>query len=106
MAVKIRGKRDPLLNQFAGVMEKFVEDFPEAEVTIRRTDYGMVRVRVIDSAFRRLSETRRDNRVWKYLEQLPLDILSFTSMVLTFTPEEAKTSPLNHDFEHPIRMRM
>ena len=64
------------------------------------------RVRVIDPSFRRLSEARRDNRVWKYLERLPEDVLSHLSMVLAFTPEEAKTSPLNYDFEHPTPMRL
>src|SRR5207244_2772031 len=104
MAVTIRGKRDPYLEQFAAVLEKFVADFPQADVTIRRTNPASIRVRVIDPGFQRMSETRRDSRVWKYLKQIPEDILSHVSMVLAFTPEEAVTSPLNYDFEHPVTM--
>jgi hypothetical protein len=53
-----------------------------------------------------MREDRRDDRVWKYLKQLPDEVLNQLSMVLPFTPEEAKTSPLNYDFEHPVRMRI
>lgn len=106
MAVTVRGKRDPYLDQFAAVLEELVADYPRADVTLRRTNPASIRVRVIDPGFQRMSETRRDNRVWKYLKQLPEDILAHISMVLTFTPEEAETSPLNYDFEHPIPSRI
>ena len=106
MPVTIRGKRDEYLDQFAAVLEQLIADFPQADVTIRRTNPASIRVRVIDPSFQRLSEARRDNRVWKYLERLPEDVLSHLSMVLAFTPEEAKTSPLNYDFEHPTPMRL
>jgi hypothetical protein len=104
--VSIRGKRDANVDEIAGVLDGLVKDYPEAEVTVRRTNPGSIRVRVIDPSFRRMSETRRDGRVWKYLKQLPPDVLGFVSMVLPFTPEEAQTSLLNHDFEHPVRLRI
>lgn len=106
MAVTIKGKRDTYVDQFAAVLEGLVKDHPEAEVTVRRTNPGSIRVRVIDPSFRRMSETRRDSRVWKYLKRIPEDVLGQFSMVLTFTPEEAETSPLNYDFEHPVRLRI
>jgi hypothetical protein len=106
VAVTIRGKRDPYLDQFAAVLEKLVADYPQADVTLRRTNPASIRVRVIDPSFQRMSKTRRDDRVWKYLKQIPEDVLSHLSMVLAFTPDEAETSPVNYDFEHPIRMRI
>lgn len=106
MAVTIRGKRDRYLDQFAAVLEKLVADFPQSDVTLRRTNPASIRVRVIDPGFRRMSETRRDKRVWKYLKQLPEDTLSHISMVLAFTPDEVESSPLNYDFDHPISIRM
>jgi hypothetical protein len=105
MAVKVRGKRDPYLDQFVTVLEQLVADRPETDVALYRRNPASVRIRVIDPGFRRMSDTKRDDLVWKYLERLPEDVLFHVSLVLTFTPEEAKDSPLNHDFEHPIPMR-
>jgi len=44
--------------------------------------------------------------IWKYLETLPEHILVQITVLLSLTPDEAKTSFANMDFDHPIPSRL
>jgi hypothetical protein len=79
---------------------------PNAQVTSYRQNSGSIRVRIIDPDFRKLDKALRHDQVWGILDPLPEDILSQITVLLLLTPEEAKTSFANMDFENPIPSRL
>ena len=88
------------------LLESHKVSHPEAEIKSYRQNSGSIRVRIIDPDFRKLDKALRHDQVWEMLERLPEDIQSQITVVLLLTPEEAKTSFANMDFENPIPSRL
>lgn len=84
----------------------FRREHPEARVDVKRQNEVSIRVRVIDPGFRGMSLVERDDLLWKSIESLPEDVLSQITMLLAFTPDEARTSFANQEFESPIRSKL
>ena len=82
--------------------ELYQQLHPEAKIKSYRQNSAAIRVRIIDSDFRRLDRSARHNLVWNILESLPENIQSQITMLLLLTPEEVKTSIANLDFDHPL----
>lgn len=74
---------------------------PDAEVEVRRYNAHSIRVRILARSFGPLSRTERDSRAWRFLDTLPEDTVQLITMLLLLTPEEAKHSLVNAEFEDP-----
>jgi hypothetical protein len=74
---------------------------PRARIDVKRYNSVSVWVRIIDADFRELSKAERDDLVWNALERLPEELYSQVTMLFLFTPEEAKSSIMNIEFEDP-----
>lgn len=75
---------------------------PKARIEVKRYNSVSVRVRIIDADFSGLSRAERDTLIWEILESLPEETRSEVSLLLLFTPQEAKTSLMNLEFDDPI----
>lgn len=74
-------------------------EFPD--VRAYRYNSASIRVRVIDKRFARMSKPDREKLVDPLLEKLPEDTQSDITILLLLTPEEAKSSLMNLEFEDP-----
>jgi hypothetical protein len=72
-----------------------------AKVEAYRYNSASIRVRVIDESFRSLSKTERERLVEPLLESLPEKTKSDIMILLLLSPDEAETSLMNLEFEHP-----
>lgn len=73
---------------------------PRAQVDVIRTYPELVRIRILDPDFARKDRSDRHNMAWEAILTLPEEWWDQLSMVLTFTPREAKTSLKNQlEFE-------
>jgi hypothetical protein len=103
MPVKLRTKRpDKILKQLIGVLEEYASTHPRAEIEIYRWSDVSVRIRVIDPEFKKMSRTQREEDLWGLLEKLPEGAVSEITSILLFTPEEAKKSFANMEFDNPV----
>jgi hypothetical protein len=79
---------------------------PRAQVEAKRYNSVSVRVRIIDPDFAGHPMAARDDAVWAVLDSLPDDTRAEISLLLLLTPEEAKTSLMNLEFEDPTPSRL
>ena len=75
------------------------KEFPV--VTVKRPNSLMLRVRIIDQRFRKLSKVARHEMVEPLLEELPEELQESIYFVLLLAPEEVAASSMNEDFENP-----
>ena len=104
------GKRkmsDKALGQILGALrEEYLRRHPNAKIDGYRRGRWIVRLRVIDPDFRGVSMTDRDKEIWEILSPLPDDVVGDIHLLVLLTPDEAKTSPMNYDFEHPLPVNL
>jgi|SRR5205809_656109 len=107
MAVKLRTKRpDPALKQISEALRRYSLAHPQAAIEAYRQNSVSVRIRVIDSDFSGMTRVEREEELWKILEQLPEDVVAEVSLLLLLTPEEAKKSFANVEFDNPVESRV
>lgn len=103
MAVTLRTKRpDAILRQIADVLREYEKKHPRADIDIYRQNSVAVRVRVVNPEFARVSRAEREDEVIALIEKLPEDVIAEVSLLLLLTPEEAKKSIANLEFDNPI----
>ena len=93
---------DPVVQQIEASLAEYRRAHPRARVDVRREHVVSVRIRVIDPDFAGRGRVDREEEVWKLIERLPEETMADIPLVLLLTPEEAKTSLANLDFEHPV----
>ncbi len=102
MATQKKTGEDKYVRQ---IREKLVSDYvarhPRARVAVKRYNSVSVRIRIIDPDFAKKSRMERDDAVWEVLETLPEDTIAEISLLVLLTPDEAKTSMMNLEFENP-----
>lgn len=102
MPVKLRDKRpDPVLRRITDALRDYAAAHPHAEIEAYRYNPVSVRIRIVNPEFRGQSRTQREDEVWAALERLPEETLEEISLLLLFTPQEAKKSLANAEFDHP-----
>jgi hypothetical protein len=107
MPVNVRTpKQDKRLRQIVAALAEYAVTHPKAEVDVYRHNSVSVRVRVIDPTFRGQTWAQREEDLWVVFERLPEEVVSEISVVLLLTPQEAKKSIANLDFEDPIPSRL
>lgn len=82
-------------------MRQYAFLHPEAQIEVKRYNTVSVRVRIIDPDFAGLSKAERDSAIWAVLESLPEDTRAEISLLLLLTPQEARSSLMNLEFEDP-----
>jgi stress-induced morphogen len=102
MVVKNSDQTDTRLSKVEKALEAYREDHSRAETKAYRQNSASIRVRVVDSGFKRFNKATRHEKVWKFLEdRLSQDVLSDITMLLLLTPEEMKDSFANIEFDNP-----
>jgi hypothetical protein len=107
MAVKLRTKRpDDALKQVVAALKEYNQANPNAEIEAYRQNSVSIRIRIVSPDFKRKSRAQREQGVWTFLDTLPEDAAAEISLLLLLTPEEAKTSLANFEFENPIPTKL
>jgi hypothetical protein len=107
MSIKLRTRRpDPVLRRIADALKEYEQAHPRAQIEAYRQNSVSVRVRVIDPDFEGHSRAEREEELWALFEDLPEDAVAEISLLLLFTPEEAKKSFANVEFDNPIPSKL
>jgi stress-induced morphogen len=85
------------------VEEELRKHFPQSDAY--RYNSASIRVRIIDESFRGKTEIEREKMVDPILQQLPEDLESDITLLLTLTADETQAFnrhyPTNLEFENP-----
>jgi len=106
MAMKIRGKADSQTKRIAAALGGYERLHPDSIIEVYRQNSASIRIRIIDDSFQGVGLSDRHDDVWHHLDVLSDEDLSSVSVLLLITPEEAKDSFMNFNFEHPVRSRL
>jgi len=106
MARRIRGQGDPELQQVVDALAGYESRHPRADIEAYRQSNVSIRLRVIDPDFAGVSRADRHDLLWDQFESLPEEIQSQISVLLPLTPEEARVSFANQEFDNPIPSRL
>ena len=107
MSVKARASRqDPKLKQIVEVLKTYATRHPNADIEAYRFNSVSVRIRIVDPAFEGKSRSDREEEIWTLLDQLPDEVASEISLLLLFTPKEAKESFASEEFDDPIPSKL
>ena len=79
--------------------QKYQHEHPDALIQIHRQNSVTIYIRVIDSDFAHANRADRHELLWQFVEGLPEEDQSQISLLLALTPEEAKKSFANLEFE-------
>jgi len=99
-------RRKPPIPEVSEALRPYLDQHPKAREDSYSQNSASIRVRVIDPDFEGIDRVDRYDLIWKYLETLPEHILVQITVLLSLTPDEAKTSFANMDFDHPIPSRL
>jgi hypothetical protein len=103
MAVKVRTKNpDEVLKQIVEALKKYNAAHPRANIVVYRHSSVSVRIRVISSEFKGTRWAEREDDLWPILRELPEEVMAEISLLLMFTPQEAKKSFANMEFDDPV----
>lgn len=95
-------KADPAVQAVLDVLEEYKKNHSRAEIQVYRYSSVSIRIRIIDPDFQGIAWVDRDTEVWKYLDQLPDEVVTEITLLILLTPKEAKTSFANMEFENPV----
>jgi stress-induced morphogen len=102
MVRKIRGTSSEQLDAVMKSLEAYEARHPRAEIEGYSEDPLSIKLRIVAPDFQGLSRTDRHNAIWRELETLPEETLSYLSVLLLLTPEERKTSFASLEFDDPV----
>jgi stress-induced morphogen len=103
MPVKLRtDKPDKRLRRIVAALEDYAAAHPRAQIEAYRHGSVSIRIRIIDPTFKGQSRAQREEDLWAILERLPDDVVAEISLLLLYTPEEAKKSFASAEFDDPI----
>lgn len=94
-------EQDQEVDQIREALREYQNEHPRAEISVRRQNPVAIRIRILDLSFAGVDRVDREPSVWRILDRLPDEILQNVSMLL-LTPDEAKQSLANLEFENPL----
>jgi hypothetical protein len=97
-----RGKSDETIELIMKSLRKYESDHPRSKIDLYRQSRVSIRIRIIDPDLAGRERSQRHERFWSYLNDLPEEVQSDISSVLLLTPEEAKGSFANMEFDDPV----
>jgi stress-induced morphogen len=92
---------DTRVPQIEDALAEYRRGHAKAKIKVRQHNPVSIRVRILDPDFRGKDLVDREKEVWHILERLPDEVQADITMVLLLTPEEARDSLANYEFEHP-----
>lgn len=95
-------KSDSVVKLIREVLSAYQTTHKSAHIDVYRLNSVSVRIRIIDPKFKGMSLAQRDDIVWEHLNQLPDRALAEISLVLLFSPDEARHSLASLEFDEPI----
>jgi hypothetical protein len=116
MAINIRGQSDEVIDKIVEALQPYNANHPDAAIELYRQNPVSVRIRIVDPEFNGKSKPQRSDDAWTYLDHLPEAAQSDISLpeaaqsdistVLLLTPDEAKTSFANFEFDDPVPSKL
>ncbi|MBL8794533.1 MAG: hypothetical protein JNM56_11560 [Planctomycetia bacterium] len=107
MTIKVRNKKaDPQLKQIVEVLRLYQSDHPDAAIEVYRHSSVSVRIRILDPNFKRMDRAEREDELWQLFERLPEEVVAEITLLLLLTPDEAKKSFANMEFDNPVPSRL
>jgi hypothetical protein len=107
MAIKLRVQRpDPILRQIVNALKEYDAAHPDGEIEAYRQNSVSVRIRIVNPKFAGRSRAQREEELWTFLNKLPEEATAEISLLLLLTPDEAKKSFANVEFDNPIPSRI
>ncbi len=107
MAINIpRGNSDEVIDKIVAALHAYETDHPQAQIDLYRQNSVSVRIRIIDPDFAGQGKPQRSTQAWQYLVDLPDEVQSDISTVLLLTPDEAKMSFANYEFDDPTPSKL
>lgn len=97
-----RREIDADASRFEDALRRHQNQHPQAKIKAKRQNSVSIRGRILDPDFKGISRAERHDIVWRFIEELPEEIQSQVTMLILLTPEEAKSSLANLEFENPI----
>lgn len=94
-------EQDREVDQIREALREYQNEHPRAEISVRRQNPVAIRIRILDLSFAGVDRVDREPSVWRILDRLPDEILQNVTMLL-LTPDEAKQSLANLEFENPL----
>jgi hypothetical protein len=101
-----RPEEDEGLRAVVGALEQYQHQHPGSGLEAYRHGQFLIRIRVINPAFRGMTKSERHKAVWPYLNDLPEEVVSDVSTLILLTPEELKSSFASFEFDDPIPSRL
>lgn len=95
------GKTDEIIESIKGVLQRYQQDHELARIDIYRQNSVSVRIRIVDPHFADQDRPQRHALVWRYLDELPEEVVSDISTLLLLTLAETKTSFANFESDDP-----
>lgn len=102
MATRVTKTSDGDLERLGEALARYKADHPRAKIKVYRQNSVSLRARIIDPDFAGIDRGQRHETIWRLIETLPEETQSQLSVLLLLTPEEAKRSFANLDFDDPI----
>jgi len=93
---------DVQVGQVLSALTAYEQAHPQAQIEGRRHSDVSIRLRIIDSDFQGVDRLDREPEIWQFLNKLPEEVFVNITMLLLLTPDEAKHSLANQEFDHPI----
>lgn len=106
MTMEIRGRSDEYLTAVMEVLKPYGTEHSQAQIVGYRQNSVAIRVRIVDPDFTGISREQRHEIIWELLETLPEEIQNHLSTILLLTPDEAKMSFANVEFDDPIPSKL
>lgn len=97
-----RKRNDPQVRTIEEALSAYRRAHPRSTVAVKRQNPVAIRIRVVDPDFAGTNRLDREPEVWKILKNLPDDVFQNITMLLLLTPDEARTSLANLEFDDPL----
>jgi len=103
---KSETKTDPPIQKIKDILAAYGQGHPLAKINVYRQNAVAIRIRILDPDFRGKDVVERDTMLWNILDELAADVISQITLLLLLTPDEAKTSFANMEYDHPVPSRL
>lgn len=103
MSRKLSPEDDKPVRMIVDVLGKYKVLHPKARIDAYRRYAHSIRIRIIDPDFSGINRADRHNAVWRFLKEMPDDVVGQISLLVLVTPKESKVSGTNLEFENPTR---
>jgi hypothetical protein len=106
MSANRRDVGDAEIVDIQGLLAPLQQAHTDARINAYRHHAWAIRIRVIDRGFHDMARADREESVWKLLEPLPQRTRDSITMLLLLTPDEARFSLANLEFEQPTASKL